>query len=147
MLISSITNCISTFASKLSILSVIFPDSEFHFKNLLALLRFVKIREFCEFLRIIQFALSVYGVFVTITYGAEYCDKVHVRNVLLDFLPVANDMLELEMADVFRPAALRVVDASRLKFHRRRVHLNTKYTRCHDRSYALRHEEEIASSL
>ena len=48
MLFSSITNRISTFASKISILYVIFHDSEFYSWNLLgaAFLEFVKVREF-----------------------------------------------------------------------------------------------------
>jgi len=56
---SSITNCISTFASKNSALSVIFHDSKFYFKNLLAFLKFMKIGEFYEILKLIKFAFSV----------------------------------------------------------------------------------------
>jgi len=37
-----------------------FYDSEFYFKNLLALLKFVEIREFYEFLKFIKFAFSIY---------------------------------------------------------------------------------------
>ena len=37
-----ISNCISTFASNISILSVSFRDSEFYFLNSLAFLKFVK---------------------------------------------------------------------------------------------------------
>jgi len=61
MLFSSITNCISTFASNISIPSVIFHVSEFYFQNSLARLRFVRIRGFCEFIKFIKFAFSIYG--------------------------------------------------------------------------------------
>jgi len=39
ILFSSITNCISTFASKISILSVIFHDSEFSFLKFISILK------------------------------------------------------------------------------------------------------------
>jgi len=56
MLFSSITNCISTFASNISVLCAIFHDSEFYFLNSLAFLKLVKIREFCAVLKLIIFA-------------------------------------------------------------------------------------------
>ena len=49
MLFSSVTNSISMFASQISIVYAIFHDSEFYFKNSLAFLKFVKIREFYDF--------------------------------------------------------------------------------------------------
>jgi len=55
------TNCISTFASQISILSIFFHDIEFYFFNSLAFLKFVKIEEFYEFLKFIIFAFSDYG--------------------------------------------------------------------------------------
>ena len=57
------------------------------------------------------------------THSAKSCDDVDVRNVLLDFLSIANDLLDLEEIDVFRPTALGVVYASRVKIHGHRVHL------------------------
>ena len=48
------------FASNIFILSVIFRDSELYFfSNSLAFLKFVKIREFCDFFTFIKFAFSI----------------------------------------------------------------------------------------
>ena len=54
MLFSSIT-----FASKISILTVFFHDSEFYCQNSLAFLKFVIIREFYKFFKFIKFAFSI----------------------------------------------------------------------------------------
>ena len=71
MLFSSITNCISTFASNISIPSVIFHVSEFYFQNSLARLKFVKIRGFCEFIKFIKFAFAIYG-------SGQICARAHL---------------------------------------------------------------------
>jgi len=69
MLFFSITNCISTFASKISILSTIFHDIEFYFINSLAFLKFVKIHEFYDFFKkFIKLAFSIYAVVFTALY-------------------------------------------------------------------------------
>ena len=61
MLFSFINNRISTFASKISIVSIFFHDNKFDFfLNLLAFSKFVKIREFYEFLKFVEFAFSIY---------------------------------------------------------------------------------------
>ena len=63
MLFSSMNNCSSTFASKISVLSIFFYDSELYFFiNSLAFLKFVKVRKFYEFLKFIKFAFSVYDL-------------------------------------------------------------------------------------
>ena len=68
MLFFSITNLISTFASKISILSTIFHDIEFYLKNSLAFLKFVKIQEFYDFFKFIKLAFSIYAVVFTALY-------------------------------------------------------------------------------
>ena len=52
-------------------------------------------------------------------------NHVDVRNILLHFLSIANDLLNLKMVDVFRPTSLGVVNAFRLEIHRKRVYLNS----------------------
>jgi len=62
MLFSYITNCISTYASKISILSVIVHDIEFLLLKFVSILKLVKVREFYEFLKFIKFAFSIYAL-------------------------------------------------------------------------------------
>jgi len=57
------------------------------------------------------------------TNSAKSGDDVDVRNVLFGFLPVANNLLDVERVHVFRPPALRVVNTFRFEFRRPRVHL------------------------
>jgi len=57
LLFPSITDCISTFASKISILSVIFHNSEFYFFKLIGILKIHKIRK--NFLKSLKFAFSI----------------------------------------------------------------------------------------
>jgi len=58
MLISCTNNCTGMFASKFSVLSVIFHVSKLK-KNSLACLNFISVREFYEFLKFINFSVYV----------------------------------------------------------------------------------------
>jgi len=64
-----ITNCISTFASNISILSVRFRDSEFYFLNSLAFLKFVKNSRILRIFKIHKNFQSTAAVVL----GAAYC--------------------------------------------------------------------------
>ena len=57
------------------------------------------------------------------THNAEILDGVHVRFVFLHFLPVTDHLLHLLRVDVFRPSALRVVDAASICLKSFSVHL------------------------
>jgi len=72
-----ITNRISTFASKISFLFLIFHNTEFYFKNSLAFLKLVKIYKFYEFLKFIKYAFSICAA----------SDNVYIRWKWRNFVP------------------------------------------------------------